>query len=65
LNLYDVNGDGFIGVDEMLAYLTAVFRVLHASSAAADVIRAAARMADRLFDVFDANDDNFVDFSEL
>jgi Ca2+-binding EF-hand superfamily protein len=29
--IYDSNGDGFISLDEMVSYLTSVFRVVYAS----------------------------------
>jgi Ca2+-binding EF-hand superfamily protein len=71
-SLYDLNGDGFISLDEMTTYMTAVFRMMYATSAGmADKMdgvgpeELAAVTAQQCFEEADLNADGKLSFAEF
>ena len=69
--LYDLDGDGYIGLDEMTTYLTSVFRVMfeieprcrEASGVSCEEL--AAVTAKQAFKQADLNEDGYLSFDEF
>ena len=70
-DLFDINGDGFISLDEMLKYLSAVFKVLYVATPGMQIqlVVSAEELAlmttEQVFEQCDTNQDDRLSFKEF
>ncbi|GAU94193.1 hypothetical protein RvY_06015 [Ramazzottius varieornatus] len=64
-NLYDINGDGYISPEEMLAIVTSIYEMLGRRAEPPIEEDTAQQHADRIFHKMDLNQDGLISFAEF